>query len=107
MIKRYFAVLLLLSLSSCDQYVHVQGHVIDTQTGKSLAGVKFRNKESTYKDLFRLTDSTGYFEYNELRSGGIGAGNKVTLIFLKDSFKTKTIECYIGDSAVMVKMYRK
>ncbi|MGJ1268237.1 hypothetical protein ACR78F_11680 [Sphingobacterium spiritivorum] len=106
--KRYYTALLLtLSLSSCDMMVRVSGIVTDAQTGKPLPEVEYAIVNSRKGSISYLTDSIGKFEFYEIRSGFIGTSKKVKLSFQKDYFQKQTVILKAGDNNVVIKLKRE
>ncbi len=105
---RYFIIFFLtLFLSSCDMMVRVNGYVVDAQTGQPLSEVEYIAENTQKSNIPYLTDSTGQFEFYEIRSGFIGTSKKVKLNFQKDHFQKQAVTLKAGDNNVVIKLKRE
>ncbi|MGJ1432458.1 hypothetical protein ACR79M_13140 [Sphingobacterium spiritivorum] len=105
---RYFIIFFLtLFLSSCDMMVRVNGYVVDAQTGHPLSEVEYIAENTQKSNIPYLTDSTGQFEFYEIRSGFIGTSKKVKLNFQKDHFQKQAVTLKAGDNNVVIKLKRE
>jgi len=90
-IKNIAGFILLVSLlTSCDCFRHIQGVVVDAETGLPIADsevfIDYSSKDTLNNSKYKTyTDSTGVFEYTYMKSGICGC-SKTKLLIKKQAY---------------------
>lgn len=91
-ILKFWIIITILIVYSCDCPVHVRGTVLDSETKLPIENVSIGKTDTTELDnpfnRKTHTDINGYFQFN----GNAGKCDKVTLFFLVENYKTEKVE---------------